>query len=327
MLISFENEHILMWRGQGWKSSLPELKSNAEGVKKFEADTATSVGPILAGQAESLTTTTSSVSNSIKMNTSIEDLNPNSGSWSNEDVDSDRSREPREEVIGDLTSSVTSALLYEMDESQHISCPVDLNGLMDVNGSIGVMDGSPSYHSDMITPSPGSETRLGSSVSNDNYSEPPSNIPSTFNKFEDVSENTEHIAELPSSIAPSVEGVSLLLKQAVESGSAVVLEDSSLDADAVYEKAVALAKSAPPGPVFRRQPKNVLVQGCDKHKSDDLEVKEADKASEKEVIASSRTGILKKNSRSRSMKDIREDYLNTVPQGSLRVDELAKLLA
>ncbi|XVE70475.1 hypothetical protein DITRI_Ditri10aG0075200 [Diplodiscus trichospermus] len=64
------------------------------------------------------------------------------------------------------------------------------------------------------------------------------------------------------------------MKQTVESGSAFVLDDATSDTNRIYEKAVAFAQSAPPGPVFRCQPRTVAVQKKGKQEPDDLEVKE-----------------------------------------------------
>ncbi|XP_027069078.1 CRS2-associated factor 1, chloroplastic-like [Coffea arabica] len=328
VLISFENEHILMWRGQDWKSSLPELRSDAEGMTETESDATTFVGTILEGEAESLTASASSVSNTTKMNTTIKDLNTSSGSWNFEEVESDGSSEYGEEVVGDLTALATSACeTYESESPPDVQCAVGSDVLVDFDRSEEEWDGSNSYHNAMLTVSSGPETRLGSTFSNDNHSEPPFTAPFTSSKLEGVSEDRKGISELSSATTPSAEEVLLLLRQAVESGLAVMLEDSSLDADIVYERAVALAKSAPPGPVFSHRRKQLVVPECDKPQSDDLEVKEALKVPEKEVTLSSKRGSGKKTSKGRSMKDIREDYLNVNQPGSLRVDELAKLLA
>ncbi|KAL3748862.1 hypothetical protein ACJRO7_010015 [Eucalyptus globulus] len=42
-----------------------------------------------------------------------------------------------------------------------------------------------------------------------------------------------------------------MLRQAVENGSALILSSNSLDVDIAYQRAVAFAKTAPPGPIFR----------------------------------------------------------------------------
>ncbi|KAF3441860.1 hypothetical protein FNV43_RR15775 [Rhamnella rubrinervis] len=53
VLISFEREHILMWRGQNWKSSLPKLESDREEGTVSNVDNATSIAPPLKGQVVS----------------------------------------------------------------------------------------------------------------------------------------------------------------------------------------------------------------------------------------------------------------------------------
>lgn len=63
---------------------------------------------------------------------------------------------------------------------------------------------------------------------------------------------------------PAIEGVMLLLNQAVENGAALVLEESPLDADTVHRKAVCFAQTAPAGPVFRHRPKRVAVNKPEK---------------------------------------------------------------
>ncbi|KAI3671027.1 hypothetical protein L1987_87673 [Smallanthus sonchifolius] len=71
-------------------------------------------------------------------------------------------------------------------------------------------------------------------------------------EIENISENTSN--------QDSLTGVMSLLKQAVQDGIAFVLEDSHLDADVVYAKAVAFSKSAQPGPTFRHyRPKKVAI--------------------------------------------------------------------
>ncbi|KAJ4708500.1 CRS2-associated factor 1, chloroplastic-like [Melia azedarach] len=49
VLISFEREHILMWRGQDWKSSFPKPISDSEDAKESEVDASISVSPPLEG--------------------------------------------------------------------------------------------------------------------------------------------------------------------------------------------------------------------------------------------------------------------------------------
>jgi hypothetical protein len=138
-------------------------------------------------------------------------------------------------------------------------------------------------------------------------------------KLQNVSEGSQDVSELAKLNESYTQGVLELLKHAVEIGSAVVL-DANLDADAVYQKAVAFAQSAPPGPVFRRQPRNTVVQKSEMQENGELEVKQ--------VTSFSKMGggSERKSSKVRR-KYFNEQYVDSVPQGSLRVDELAKLLA
>lgn len=114
-----------------------------------------------------------------------------------------------------------------------------------------------------------------------------------------------------------LEGVMSLLNQAVQDGIAVVLEDSSLDADVVYAMAVAFAKSALPGPTFRQhRPDKVAMEITERQEPGEAVGKEVARASERKKGN-------KTKSRTRTRK---ENYLDVVPQATLRVDELAKLL-
>ncbi|GKA32530.1 CRS2-associated factor 1, chloroplastic [Tanacetum coccineum] len=115
-----------------------------------------------------------------------------------------------------------------------------------------------------------------------------------------------------------LEGVMSLLNQAVQDGIAVVLEDPSLDADVVYAMAVAFAKSALPGPAFRHhRPDKVAMEITEGQEPGETVVKEVVRASERKKGNKTKTS-------SRTRK--KENYLDVVPQATLRVDELAKLL-
>jgi hypothetical protein len=121
--------------------------------------------------------------------------------------------------------------------------------------------------------------------------------------------------------SPCIEGVLLLRKQAVDNGSAIILDDGSLDGDIIYQSAVAFAKSAPPGPVFRHRPRKVAVQKLEEQKTEDLKVMD-DTRVPSEKRSEKKSGNVKR----RKDFDLVYDQ-DVVTQGSLRVDELAKLLA
>ncbi|KAI3827207.1 hypothetical protein L1987_01279 [Smallanthus sonchifolius] len=119
----------------------------------------------------------------------------------------------------------------------------------------------------------------------------------------------------------SLTGVMSLLKQAVQDGIAFVLEDSHLDADLVYAKAVAFSKSAQPGPTFRHyRPKKVATVPTEKQEDEETVLNE-----ELVTVSVHKKGGKNTNPRTRK-KDSKENYLDIVPQSTLRVDELAKLL-
>ncbi|KAF9613038.1 hypothetical protein IFM89_005472 [Coptis chinensis] len=85
------------------------------------------------------------------------------------------------------------------------------------------------------------------------------------------SEGSESLTKIARLSSTCTDEVIVLMKKAVEIGSAVILDDASLDADIVFERSVAFSKAAPPGPVFRNSVKKVLVRNRVKHESSDLE--------------------------------------------------------
>jgi len=122
-----------------------------------------------------------------------------------------------------------------------------------------------------------------------------------------------------------LDGVMLLLRQAVESGRAVILHDE-LDANTVYERSVTLAKSAPPGPVFQHRIRKVAGQKSKKEKTENHEEQDVEIEVGATTVSEKRSNG--NDTRSRKIEDFREVIPEVVvPHGSLRVDELAKLLA
>ncbi|KAJ0751724.1 putative RNA-binding, CRM domain, YhbY-like superfamily, CRS2-associated factor, plant [Helianthus annuus] len=224
VLISFEHEHILMWRGQNWKSMFTEEDKPREAK------------------------------------------NPDTESEQNETVvsttDDDKSVFDDDKTVSDDDESVS-------DDDESVSD--DDESVSDDDESITHVD-----------------------VENN------------------ASENTSN--------QDSLTGVMSLLKQAVQDGIAYVLEDSHLDADVVYAKAVAFSKSAQPGPTFRLQRAKKVVTATTEKQEDEETV-------EHEVVTVSvpKKGGKNKNTRTRK-KDSKESYLDVAPQATLRVDELAKLL-
>ncbi|XP_059634927.1 CRS2-associated factor 1, chloroplastic [Cornus florida] len=343
VLISFEHEHILMWRGRDWKSSLPIPEDDYKDAKKSETDGATTTAPPLEGQA----VTATCVPNLSIEDTSLATLSASTspmamgsedvGIEGGEDMSIVESENHLSEVI-DMPSPASLAV-STLRNNYGDETPVTFAGCANdgpedsirSNGSETLLDSKDCDDDESATMSVGCDTSLGTIGGIENQSGPSSAVPLTFNNLQDVSETLQNASKPTRSISPWTEQVAALWKQAVESGSAVVLTDSSLDANIVYEKAVALAQSAPPGPVFRHRSRKVAVQKPEKQKTGDLEVKEealiVSEKRECESKSSKREGE-RKSSRNHRTKDFQAENLDMVPpKGSLRVDELAKLLS
>ncbi|KAK9131096.1 hypothetical protein Sjap_011583 [Stephania japonica] len=140
-------------------------------------------------------------------------------------------------------------------------------------------------------------------------------------KVRALTEGTEDPVSLSVSVSTCTEGIALLLKEAIDNGNAVILDDTSLDANAIYSAAVSLAKDAKPGPRFQHRPQQASKQ----------KQKNQEDGNSEEVVSRSTSGsekkIQKRNSRTQKLKDFKGVYSDTLPRGSLGIDELAKLLA
>ncbi|KMT03424.1 hypothetical protein BVRB_8g191090 [Beta vulgaris subsp. vulgaris] len=286
VLISFENEHILMWRGRDWKSSLLLPEVGAKSYKISETDSAELHGSDSDTAGDSVDSEdeeeSSSSLNLSKQEIDVEMLNLNNG-------------------LGDgLEVGVTEV------ENKHFvkddaSLEMNVNSVLTQSGSGLDIDGT-----DDLEVSPGKSS--GDSAL---YGEP-----------QGVSES--HCSPLSSSCT---EGVLYLLSQAVESGSAVILDASSLDADMVYERSVAFAKVAPPGPVFRHRPRKVAIQKSEELKTGDTDANEAAPVVGPVTKSNAKKSEERKSSVTQKVLDFKQEILDVVPQGSLRIDELAKLLS
>ncbi|KAL5697479.1 CCR4-Not complex caf1 ribonuclease subunit Caf1 [Ranunculus cassubicifolius] len=242
VLLSFEYEHILMWRGLEWKSSLPS-------------------------------STTGDIENSlIPTDLDLEDGDDEEGTElpSEEGLSSSDTENPDINAIHDDDDD---------DESEAVS------------------DGT------------------GRSDEEATYTAPDQVI-----RLEPTPEATEKPAKIVQSSSICTEGVLLLRKKAVEAGSAILLDDASLDADLVYQRSVAFAKTAPPGPVFRNSVRKVSIRKYVKKEVNDV-------LEEREMTTiRAETTVKEKRFRKPNFKDLKDTYPDTLPFGSLGVDELAKLL-
>lgn len=326
VLVSFENEHILMWRGHDWKPSILLPEDGGNGTKSSETDS-----PELVSSDDAHSSTSNNDEETVSNSSNI----PIQGT----NVE-----------ISNVSTVLTESLGDGVWESEGTSLEKD-DGLFEVNDA-GTSDNSSDDDIQSTANTCEVETRMIGNFPDEE--EPPSvatqsdsilgsdSANDLHDSVQDASADSEaHSAlqdikeTLPeSSPSPCTEHALGLLREAVESGSAVVLDDSSLDADVVYQKSVALAQIAPPGLVFRYcRPQKVAVQESGKQETGCLEVDEAKgmavAVSEPvpEKKPKDKKSRERKKSRTPKAEDFRHDYLNFVPQGSLKVDELAKLLA
>ncbi|KAM7515432.1 hypothetical protein LguiA_005015 [Lonicera macranthoides] len=301
VLISFEYEHILTWRGNDWKSSLPMDDDPIE-VKEPKINGESSISLPSEGEEQSIAPLVSATPDHLNSSTSP------LGSDKAEDRPYivNESNSPDDYVDLDGTKTMSVKFSVNQPEEFQSAGPQILNELQDVsqNSTIEKVD-------------------LNSS-------------PNSTNITEKVDLNS----------LPWTQGVLTLLDRAVEGGSAVVLDEYCLDPDIVYQRAVSLAKSAPPGPVFRvRRPRKKAVENVEKLEGGELEGKEVfnqvggdlegkevfnqegGELEVKVVKVLERRGSQRKSSGKQRKKDYKGEIVNVVPHGSLRVDELAKLLA
>ncbi|AEC06956.1 unnamed protein product [Arabidopsis thaliana] len=271
VLVSFENEQILIWRGREWKSSLTTPDKKGDILEDIEVDTALpeddepSVSP---NQSQTMTQNPPLDSMELQNDPDGHDLSPST-------VDSSE----MEGTINSLQSWSTK---------------------------------------DVTEPTVDSFLR--------DLEEP-----------EDEPETSEEISK------QSIERVLILMKQAVESGTALVLDAADLDADTVFSKAVAFSSVASPGPVFqhglRKQP-TVKKQESQEFGYGDLEAKSSNVVVSRNASKSSNVVVFgkrevaergereeKEEGSKKKMDEFAEDYREVMPHGTLKVDELAKLLA
>lgn len=243
----------------------------------------------------------------------------------NSETDDAISRTPHFEGQGVTASSIadglTSIETLSSSTSPTSNCGDDASEVSTESlESKTVMHNIDSSNDEGTAMSVGENIRLETAINAGNLEKPLSVVPPFCNELQNAPEMLQNQKAPTKLSSPWTEGVIALWKEAIEGGMASVLDDSSLDADIIYKRAVALTKSAPPGPVFRHQRRKVEVKKVEEQKTGELEVKEVATVSQKE-------GSERKRLINRRLKGIRGDYLNVVPKGSLGVDELAKLLA
>ncbi|KAG7579801.1 RNA-binding CRM domain [Arabidopsis thaliana x Arabidopsis arenosa] len=270
VLISFENEQILIWRGREWKSSLTTPEKKDDILEDIEVDTALP-----------------------------EDDEPS--------------------VSPNQTQTVTQSPPLDSMELQNDPDGHDLSSsTVDFSAMEGTSNSLKRSSTKDVT-----EPTADSSIQDH---EEPEHEPKTS---EEISKQ-------------SIERVLNLMKQAVESGNALVLDATDLDADTVFSKAVAFSTVASPGPVFqhglRKQP-TVKKQESREFGYRNLEAKSSNvvvsrnASKSSNVVVSGKREVAvsgereEKEGLKKKMDEFAEDYREVIPLGTLKLDELAKLLA
>lgn len=321
VLISFEHEHILMWRGSDWKFLHPKPEDGCKEAKESDNNSEASIPPPFEGQELS-----ASCSSKISVkDASLDMLDTIASPVINEDVAMDKTE--------DLSSKGNDILSFEGNDkpfaaTQLVKTAYNWDTVSDDTGGtneseiiLTKLDNA--HHAD--DESAAMPVELDTMLENGSIkNELMDAVTHDMDKLQDIPKASQDCGKMTGSSAPCTGGLLILLKQAVDSGSAFVLDGDSCDADIVYGKTVAFSKDAPPGPVFRR-PRKAAVQKCEKEEPRDLAVGKIVTAPEKGRSQS-------KSSRNQIAKDFKEGYLDVDypgvgTRGTLGVDELAKLLA
>lgn len=298
VLISFEYEHILMWRGKEWKSSFPSSDGDHEAMG-LAIDAAFEASDSLVKDVE--IQKVEAVEESGDMNLFKDFEEEDTRNISKMDII---------EVQTPNTQSVNTASKLESPASSSDVCSVEepCDGVHE-ESSFQIVRSDPEEgqkllftHSkgDALLASYANLTDIGTDGSENRVA------------------NSESLCEASNS--PWLEGVMLLVRQAVEAGNALVLDREFSDADIVLSKSVALAKKAPCVPTFQNPSKKTASPKAMKEKSENSK----EESSVETLVFSQVKGDEKQNSGSRKKKEV---FPDVVPHGSLRVDELAKLLA
>ncbi|KAK8707026.1 hypothetical protein V6N13_058094 [Hibiscus sabdariffa] len=250
VLISFEDEHILMWRGNNWKSSFLKPSLNS-GIDKNVANEVT-ITRQLEGQklAPAYVQTAGMGSQFIS----------SQGIGQRESVENERDAKPD---TMETMETTLDEIDYAGDDSSDSEVTTSGTAISDDIKSTDGESESMTYGLEPILDYSGraNEEPSGMPIEIDvrpesfesSLSHSESSIAGLLNhdKLETVAQALPDINGPAKTTAPCTERVLHLMKQAVESGSAAVLDDATLDADEIYQRSVAFARSAPPGPVFR----------------------------------------------------------------------------
>ncbi|KAM3330473.1 hypothetical protein ACQJBY_026998 [Aegilops geniculata] len=327
ILLSFEFEHILMWRGNDWRSSLPlpEVVSDQhpfngeEKLNKMENDSATVPTSI------EVVNNAASVYNCIlsERERFLEDpLNP---SLANNMVLSSPITVPglcnsksvavtEISVVGPLQLSASDTVIPSLTSQfygQGILLGNSENG--DPVQRSPVDSGKSEQYPDVV------ET----SICPTSRSDVVSKLETTSKISKDL--NGDDGVKSYSTMLSCVEGMLFLLEQATLTGRANVLDENEfVDADVIYQKSVAFAKTAPRGPLFKSARRKSGLRKSMPDKS--VRVKKHSIEHEEPSDVERKYDVDRRLGKQRN--DLAQEFLSdVVPRGTLRVDELAKLLA
>ncbi|MQM23423.1 hypothetical protein Taro_056487 [Colocasia esculenta] len=376
VLLSFELEHILVWRGKDWESSLPPPEGNSKEATQPDSDPAEENGLLLEvdedtsdleGATESsdedphlgILGETMAVGEDDPKLEEREDLSPKESSVQcmsspSEDpvsmhhviTESATSTVHQEQKVEGPTGSPTESVRVPSEGTPFVNV-----GFLNTDGKDDLSDDGSSSKTQAVenqlpTIPPESEANVGLELTNDldrrenqlvaDSSALRTGISTTESASTSESARTTNLeAESTStgsqcqddiSSRACLQGVMSLLRQAAENGSAIILGREAVDANIVLERVSQLAKTAPPGPVFRHRIRKTPVQKTEKQEGEEHE-KQGSEVEHVSAISKHQSAEKKSEGNSRRREeDIREGLFEMVPHGSLGVDELAKLL-
>ncbi|CAI0628720.1 unnamed protein product [Linum tenue] len=319
VLISFESEHILMWRGRDWKSSLSKPTRTIDQIEG-----SSSVMPELEDSEVLEMNSTSRLESTESPNLSLiaseeqAEITSCAETFVPSIAGSSVAKESEATTIHTNSHETSSGIKISADVQVYESETTSLDPKSDTDNEEKTMIAQHTIEAALTD-----DTIHGNEVPNQESLE------------QGISEETihHHPSEPTSLSLPSLQGVVRLLNQAVENGAATLLNRDELDADNVYKRTVAFSRSAPLGPVFqyRRRRRKEEVEPTEdnaenEERSDDSEAVEFAPP----AVFVKRGGIERKSSglgRRRKGMDEQFELVGGAVQGSLGVDELARLLA
>ncbi|KAL6898072.1 hypothetical protein ACP4OV_006668 [Aristida adscensionis] len=330
ILLSFEFEHILMWRGNDWKSSFSASEENNLEMIKDQGHFSDKE---LNGKIRHSGTALSEIG-LVGNSAYVKHCNSVEGEEKLKD-----STKPTLANDPEPFPSVTSHGDELPKDSVKPSLPNDLEPFPSVTSSSDKLlkDSTKPNLANDLEPLP-SVAKSGDELLKDSTKPSLANdleaFPSVTSGSDELQTNMKNregtrtmmVLNNGNNVLSCMEGVLLLLRQAIDSGSALVLsENEFVDSDQVYQKSVAFSKSKPGGPVFKHTQRrsNVRTSEPDKHVQTKKHLTGSNKVSIRVEKRENVNGGLVVQA-----NDHTQEFLSdVVPQGTLRVDELAKLLA